>query len=342
MALVVFGLNTTPATVADAWYAILVKLLAAGWVPIDGSDGTGASYGPGLKITSAGVGAGGWSNAQGWQRLQAGDGAREIVIQLAAALGIVTGARVSYRYLGGAHPDLAPGTESTTPAADPAFGPTLVVIGAGTDAVPAMGSASMQAGGYRQAIGCASAAGAGDGAFYVFETPVGGGTSPEVGLSYEPVAFPAPSDPDPYVWHYHVPPPIPGPPAPHGFDGSVFSSDTDGFWAYMGALVGFRKISAGAIVCLAFGTGYRALFPADWALGSGVGSNPFTGLIDHSPVCLGKAGLGYKGVSTLYRWLGSDVGGGPPEVLTVNAVPNARIAIGGVSVEWDGISGYLI
>jgi hypothetical protein len=334
VSLTVWNVNQNAANSGQFLYLLVAGMVAAGWVPVDGGDGT--TYGAGLVWTSDAV-----AQLPGaWQRLRAGDGLREWVF------GVNTMASgecaIGYSPTAGGAQDVAPGTGSRFP--DVVGGWHRVV---GAPGPPTLTTMFCYPHAMRVAVGCASAAGAGDGAFYALAAPLGGGFSVQVLLSYEPVAFADPGDPDPYVIRA-------GGHGNAGFDagrGTIDAISQVAGFVGKGGGSGWGGLAGLALVQYAYPySGNIHLFPAEPPNPgdhNGTGLNPFSGRWDHAPIPIagsrtapveGFGGQsGWKGVSTLYRWLGSALGVGTPNVLELPGGV-ARLAFGQVSVEWPNVA----
>ncbi len=310
-----FAFNkTSPATGAAAVFELKTLLKLQGFTVLASSDGTTYNA-AGDQITVPGSGAGGMANNNAWFRIRApgGAGAQEWTFQRGTTNPVWRVKRsLSNPFTGG-----SPGA-TQTPSATNEF----VVMGGGTDASPTFGTWFGTDATYRWncAVDNAAPYGWWAGAF-----PIGGG-NPTAVLICDPLVGCAPADGDKYA-------------IVMGCSGNNQLSITT-ITAETGSGTTSRLIAS---VISAAPTTYQQ-FPGQKLssdtgdlVPSGLPTNPLTLADEGFPIVLGRrsalADAGYKGVTSLMKWIGTTRSTGA--TLTVSTTAD-RIIYRAVSLPWDG------
>lgn len=300
-----FNLNIASPTSAAAIYALKTLLKAAGWTVPKSSDGL--TYFPASDgITGGGVGAGGYENANAWFIVQMPGSTRQFAIQRLAAQSW----KIKYSPVAG----FSGGSPSAS--AMPSATDEKVALGGGTDSSPTgntwffiPGTACK----YHIAVGDADEG-------YNFLTMCyanGGGATSQGGIIYldkmAPNSYPA-EDTDPYVF------------------GTISNSSTAFLVAQLQEVGGTTAFSWGQL-------------GPDWAKVQGygptvsIGANPWTAEDDLLPLFWIRAGLtpvGYKGISTLFRF------GGTARTNRDLNTGSTLIYLGNLWLPWDGATTPLV
>lgn len=303
-----FTVNQSPATGAIAMYALIAKLIAQGWLKNADSDGTTYSA-TGAQVTSGNSGANGLGNDKAWVRLQRPDGGAELTIQRQA---FGDGAwRIKY-VEGGVFTAGSPGATQTPSNANEG-----IVLGSGTDAAPNFATLFGNNNTYKMQLG---ADGASPYGFWLACYP-SIGSACQTAFVYEPLALTAPGETTPYVILC----------GNVDFAAGAIASSNPNVKGYLGAIssANFVQIS-GMQLQQASG---NALFPV------GAGANPWTTKDDGCPIMFGRplamgAPTGYKGVSTLLRWAGTQRAVSGDTAALASA--KDRIIFQTISLPWDG------
>lgn len=309
-----FSVNNTPATGSVAIYGLISTLIAAGWTKIKDSDGTTYSSG-GVAVSSGAAGAAGLGNDRAWINMRApgavAGSTREIIFQ--RGNGSDLNWRIVYSSTGFALG--SPSATQTTSAAD-----EQVLMGGGTAASPSFGS-MFNSNNLYKAHYCAD--NANNYSFYALFPNNGTGLVGAVFSMDAMLAGTFPSaDIDPYVFYITT---------YSGSDKMLASNLTTDTGAFKGYLakglpgVGFVELSSHQFT----NSGGTTVVPG------ALGSNAHTNEDEELPFNLWRRGAltsptGWKGVSSLYRWMGTNRTFGN----TLSSL--SRIVVGPVSLPWNG------
>lgn len=292
-----------------------------GWIVQSSSDGT--TFDPnGDVIVSGGGGPGGLANNNAWFRISSGDGAIEWTLQRGPN---TTSWRVK---LGRAAFDAGtPGPTQTPQTVDP--NDSMVVVGAGTDAVPQFGQLM---GGGDGATRVKAAVDDANSSFYFAGFPSGGG-NPTAAFILERMALHEPRDQFPFVMYS---------PVNDRFVNGGLSGQTT-------SISGQSTFSPDGTdrPPLTNGTGGRGITALRYSDGSGTTMVPNNSPVDpitgaHSIWTMAVARLAqgvtgnamYKGVYQLMRWNGVP-GSATGDTYSLDS-PRDRIVIGDINLPWNG------
>ncbi len=306
--------HSSPATGAEALFALKALLKLQGWTVLSSSDGT--TYNPaGDQITVPSAGPGGMANARAWFRLLAPVGTAQMIFQRSAALNTQWRNKFSpdAGCIGG-----APAATVTPSATD-----EILPLGGGTDAAPTFSTWLPADGSYRWNCAADNAAPI---RWYSVSFPNGGGL-PTTSFLYESLVGTAPGDGS--VLAIQV-----GQPTALNVFGagqlSITNTPTNvATYAYLPALVPLTWQFWPCI--LGYGEPTSQLYPSFMA------TNPLTVKDEIMPIMLARrsaqATPGYKGIFGWLRWCGTTRATG--DTLTVTT-PRDRIVFGDCSLPWDG------
>jgi hypothetical protein len=302
--------KTTPATGSQAVFEFKELAKLQGWTVPRSSDGT--TYNPaGDQISSGGAGANGMANLRAWFVLRgpAGLGAPEWCVQ-----------RGTTNQVWRAKYSMATGFSLGAPAATvtPSAADEVVLLGAGSDAVPTFGGLFAVDGTYRYNCAFDNAAPFG---FWAGGFPVGGGV-PNHGWVYDPLVDCPPLDGSTFATmlvQVNAFLGVGGMTA----DGSTVRSSTP---ALVPTAANWLQFPA---CVMASGAGPSDIFP------NGAGPGAISGVDQVGPIMLARrVGLvspAYKGFCSLMKWTGTVRTTGDTLFLT-----RARIVYKDVSLPWDG------
>jgi hypothetical protein len=328
---VTWSLNLSPATGSEAMFNIKTALKAAGWtVPRSGS-GSGGSTTTSDLITSAGTGVGGMANTSCWFVIQAPAGGRQFCIQRGGSTTWWIQYSFSAGFTGGS--------------------PSATVVPTATDAVNVLATSSTGVtlfstdNTYRQNI---MVDGSSPYGFYSVAWAAGGGVVSHL-FMMDPVTS-TPSDADPYVFIASGKGSVTQlfPVANSSFGANNAFMRTDLTNSSGGTLSGYLKKGLA-------GEGFASLSVMAYHGGNAgssslhipgnLGNNPNNTNDDQFPVVYarnvntvggGTANsnpTGYKGVSTLLRWLGTNRVTG--DLLSVSATGDRVVVDGAATLPWQ-------
>ena len=310
------SLNGTPATGAFAMWQLISTLIAAGWTKQADSDGTTYSS-SGVQVTGGGTGTNGLGNNSAWVRLRspAGAGGREITIQRGTAN---TSWRIQYSRAAG----FSGGTPGATRVPTATDGQTL--WGGGTDASPTYTALFGTDNTYRLQTRADQAA-----PYGFFLVCYASGSDPNAAFIMDPLqsgTYPN-EDVDPMM--IHVDTALTG-------TGSLTdeSSCPRGFLKAGLAGEGFVRIPA-LIPCSYASSALQQCGPDQ------LGSNPHNSADDALPILYARraalaAPVGYKGVSSLMRWVGAN------RATADSLGSKSRVVAGQVSLPNDGATDWIV
>jgi hypothetical protein len=309
-----FTVNQTPANNGEAIYNLKARLVAAGWQVK--ASGSGATYGASSDVVTTPA----LMNApNAWFRIADPANMRELTFQRTSAGS--TYWRIKYsasaKFTGG-----SPSATQTPSAAD-----EQLVLGSGTDAVPAGATWTAGDGAYRQQIGADSAA---PYTFWMGSYPIGGG-APNSGLVFDVLNSPSPGDADPALIYIGI-------------------AGNQNFAVSSLCAVTSNTSTARCVAYLKKGLAGEAFVPMPAQVYSAPASgqfaptnastNPQNGKDDEFPILFARSTVltvpvGYKGMGTVMRWHGTARTTG--DTLNVVAAKD-RIIFGEVSLPWDGVT----
>lgn len=301
-----FSVNNTPATGAVAVFTLLTLLVSQGWTKTQDSDGTTYSA-AGTQVTSGAAGANGLGNNRAWFVLKQAGSSRAYCFQRNTADNISW--RVSYC----ADNAFTAGAPGATQIPAPAAGSVeIILLGGGTPAAPTFTAMFNADGGYRWHCVAGASSEKYSWAAWAVTTASTTVASSLIFDGMRDGTFNA-SDTDPVVYD------VSGSASP-GFNQFT---DAEGALTWLGAL------SAGA--------NNRAIAARRYGFGGGtsIGTNPFTGNDDLSPVPWVRttAPGAWKGFSTLLQW---------PTVARTNmdtytdASTRDKVYVSGYALPWNG------
>lgn len=367
----VFNLNRNPNTWSGCLMELWLTMVNAGWLVMSWSDGTTAHGSPGagflgFTTSSAGRpldtgGAGSAQNNFAWILLQqpapSGSigapygGTRQISWQRSNTNSLNW--RVKYSVTGTYSNPSTAGTATATPGANAATNDEVIMWGGGTDASPTFAGIFTSAGGWEGFTRCHSMADNGLGATgsqmavpygFAMWCPSQGGsiTTGNTAILHGQVYDPQQQgtavsvDIDPFVWYLDL-------------NGSAFyynaalTNDSNGFANPRGWS---RKGMTGAAFT---GYAYYNYRSTNQSLASptNVGGNALSSTEDLLPMVLARRGAsgglsGYKGVSSMMRWIANNHVSGDTLSLSVSGSTRDRIVAGYCALPWDGITVPLI
>lgn len=314
--------KTTPATGAAAMFDFKEQLKVAGWTVTRSSDGTTYNA-AGDQITLATSGAGGMANNSAWFVIQSpvGAGGQQFAIQRGTT-------NLVWKIKRSRTAGFTGGSPSATqmPSATDEF----TILGGGTDASPTFtGMFSVDGGIYRWNVGADNASPYG---FWAASFPNGGGATPVTVTSMicDPLTSNEVTDADPN-W-------------------LVFSTTLTAALTFQqlgsesGSSITYRNTSQ--IISAAPGSSYAEFTGLNYCYYAGQSlivipfaeaTNPITGNDEAFPIIVARraavATPGYKGITTLLRWIGTARSTG--DTLTISTTRD-RIIINHVSLPWDG------
>jgi len=308
-----FLTNQAPATGGLAMWNLISKLISVGWTKTQDSDGTTYSN-TGTQVTGGGSGANGLMNTRAWVVLRspAGAGGRQLCIQCTFSNGEYW--RIKYSTTAG----FTGGTPDATTV--PSATDEAIVFGGGTDASPGTVAYFQTGGTYYQQVIADNAAPYG--VFMICYQKV-------TGTCWTALVL------DPLVTNTY----------PVGEQDALTTYVYYNSGLEIMTTTSLSSEGTGPASWLAYGLGgagfvrtpalfYTNISGIQIAPGA-IGQNAITGEDETFPVLYGRRGslgapVGYKGVSSLMTWKGSNRATGD----TYNS--KARAIFGDISVPWDG------
>jgi hypothetical protein len=305
--------HSAPATGSIAMWNFKEALIAAGWTCRGSGTGTAGAWHATNDLLTSGEA---FTRTYGWIVLRSPDGQRELCIQKGSQSLIWN---ISYSY--DAH-----FTEGS---------PDAVTAYTAADQKPILGSAVANYqpffwvdGSFRQKIMVQNAA---PYCFWLWGHPLGGG----VGYTQfycdamKAGTYPA-EDVDPYIWAVNYPNQISAYKTTNGI--SWTGSTSAGPWGYL------KKGLPGEGWVGIPGNFFKDTANVNEPGVSGLGVNPHNGLDDVFPVFYIRstavvAPVGYKGTSSLFRWISALRN--PGDTFTKTTTRD-RIVLGAVATDWDG------
>lgn len=307
--------KSTPATGAVAVYELKGLLKTAGWTVLSSSDGTTYNA-AGDQITTGASGAGGMANNSAWFRIQSpvGAGGQQFIFQRGT---VNTGWKIKRSRTSG----FTGGSPSATQV--PSATDEVTILGGGTDASPTFATWFGIDGLYRWNVGADNASPYG---FWAGSFPTGGG-NPAAFLCVDPLFSTNPSDADQFWMHAAVS-------GQNGCSSSTIMSEA-------GTSTTSRNLSQ--IISAAPGSSY-AEFPgcsynigANVVIPGGLPTNPISIKDEAFPIIIARRSAlaipGYKGITTILRWVGISRTTG--DTLTLSTTRD-RIIYRDISLPWDG------
>ena len=313
--------KSSPATGSIAIFNLKACLVAAGWVVKSSGDGLALYSAVGDILVSGAAGVGGLGNLQAWFRIQDPGGVAEFIFQRG-------GTNLVWRQVWSALSKFIGGAPS--PIQVPTAADEVLVIGAGSAAVPAFYTRFSADGSYRWNVGADATA---PYAWWAAAFVIGGGP-PLTAIVYEAVTAGAPGDSNIYIVYNAASAAAASPfIAGAGSGNDMSSSSQTAIGSYLSAHV--ASLGVGALVDMpAMKMTYDG---GPTAVPKLMGTNPLTGKDEAVPITFMRpaplAGAGYKGLSTVMLWQGNARATG--DTLTIST-PRDRIVYGDVSLPWDG------